>query len=137
MSWDLILSLFARDQWTFVSVRPATSIWSAPIVAVSGITSRPSRSPIPFTFWNAYLMQLSGLSISWSPVASMAPLLGSEMEARLMPKQSSKDSCFFIFRLRWIRNFFFLGLVDIRDLHCGLDFFVRARRGGMKDRHIT
>ena len=137
MSWDLILSLFARDQGTFVSVRPATSIWGAPIVDVLVMTSRPSRIPMPFTFWKAYLIQLSALLMNWSPVVSVAPLLGSEIEARLMPKQSSKESCFFTFRLRCNRSFFFLGLVDIGDLHCGLDFFVRARRGGMKDRHIT
>ena len=67
----------------------------------------------------------------------MAPLLGSEIEARLIPKQSSKESCFFTFRLRCTHSFFFLGLVGIGDFHCGLDCFVRAWRGGMKDRHIT
>ena len=68
----------------------------------------------------------------------MAPLLGLEIEARLMPKQSSKESCFFNFQLRCSRSFFFLGFVDIRDLHCGgVDFFVRARHGGMKDRRIS
>ena len=93
---------------------------------------------MPFTFWKASLIQLSGLSMRGSPVASIAPLLGSEKALRLMPKQSSRESCVFTFRLRCNRILFFLGLVDTGDLHCSrLIFLARARRVGMKDRHIS
>ena len=78
MSCDRILSLFAWDQETFVSVRLATSIWTAPIVAVSVMMSRPSWIPMQFTSWKAYLIQLSGLSIRGLPVALIALLLRSE-----------------------------------------------------------
>ena len=93
MSCDRILSLFAWDQGTFVPVTPATSIWSAPMVAFLVITSRPSQIPMPLTFWKAYLRYLSGLSMRGSPVALIAPLLGLEKDPRLMPKQSSRESC--------------------------------------------
>ena len=94
VSWDHIWSLFAWLQGTFASDRPATSIWSAPIVVVLVITSRPSWIPIPFTFWKAFLVQLSGLSTSGPPVVSVsiALLLGSEMDSRLRPKQSLRES---------------------------------------------
>ena len=67
------------------------------LVAISGITSKPSQIPIPFTFWKAYLTQFLGLSRSGSHVASIAPLLGSEMNAMLRPKQSSRESYFLPF----------------------------------------
>ena len=124
MSCDHTLPLFVWDQGTFVSVRPATSIWSAPIVAVLVMISRPSWIPMPFTFWKAYLVQLSGLSMRGSPVVLIALLLGSEKDLRLMPKQSSRESCVFTFCLRYTCSFFFLGLVDTADLHCCRLFFL-------------
>ena len=137
MSCDCTLPFLVWVQGTFVLESPATSIWSAPIVAVLVLTSKPSRIPMSFIFWNTYLIQLSGLLMRGSPVAPIFLLLGSEKDLRLIPKQSSRESCVFTFRFCCTRSFFFLGLVDIVDLHCcRLICLVRARCGGMKDIHI-
>ena len=97
-------------------MRPATSSWSAPIVAVSGMTSRPSWIPMPFKFWKSSLIQLYDLLMRGSPVASIAALLGSEKDLRLMPKQSSRESCVFIFFFALYSELLLLGIGRYRGL---------------------
>ena len=101
-------------------------------MAVSSMTSWPSRMLMSFMLWNANLTQFSSLLTSGSPVTSIAPLLGLLRELHLSPKHSSSVSCCFLYQIFGCRYFGFpiceRGAVGVE---VGVTVVWRDRLGGM------